>query len=250
MLTLRPTAWKGLLTTVRPTIVIALVIPLSILTGVLLMGWQGMTLNFMTLGGLAISVGRVVDDAIVVLENVYRHIQAGKDRWKAALDATVEVGPAIFASTLTTIVVFAPLAFIEGLVGAFFLPFAMTVSFALVASLVVALTAVPVLGAYLLRPGDLPEAVDDDMDEATFVHETWMQRLYTPILRWALAHRLRTLAGAAAITFASLALVGFIPINLFPSGDNRYVEIEVSLPPGSPLEQTLVEVVEGGEPGQ
>ncbi len=244
MLTLRPTAWKGLLTTVRPTIVIALVIPLSILTGVLLMGWQGMSLNFMTLGGLAISVGRVVDDAIVVLENVYRHIQAGKERWKAALDATVEVGPAIFASTLTTIVVFLPLAFIEGLVGAFFLPFALTVSFALVASLAVALTAVPVLGAYLLRPGDLPESVDDDDDEATFVHVTWMQRLYTPILQWALAHRLRTLAGAAVVTLASLALVGFIPINLFPSGDNRFVEVNVALPPGAPLEQTLVEVVD------
>ena len=77
MLTLRPTAWKGLLGTTRPTLVIALVIPLSILTGVLLMAWQNMTLNFMTLGGLAISVGRVVDDAIVVLENVYRHIQIG-----------------------------------------------------------------------------------------------------------------------------------------------------------------------------
>ena len=243
MLTLRPTAWKGLLTTVRPTVVIALVIPLSILSGVLLMGWQGMTLNFMTLGGLAISVGRVVDDAIVVLENVYRHIQSGKERWRAALDATVEVGPAIFASTLTTIVVFLPLAFIEGLVGAFFLPFAMTVSFALVASLAVALTAVPVLGAYLLRPGDLPDAVGDE-DEVTFVHETWMQRLYTPILHWALAHRLRTLAGAAVVTLASLLLVGFIPISLFPSGDSRYVEIEVSLPPGAPLEQTLVEVVD------
>ena len=243
MLTLRPTAWKGLLTTVRPTVVIALVIPLSILSGVLLMGWQGMTLNFMTLGGLAISVGRVVDDAIVVLENVYRHIQSGKERWRAALDATVEVGPAIFASTLTTIVVFLPLAFIEGLVGAFFLPFAMTVSFALVASLAVALTAVPVLGAYLLRPGDLPDAIGDE-DEVTFVHETWMQRLYTPILHWALAHRLRTLAGAAVVTLASLLLVGFIPISLFPSGDSRYVEIEVSLPPGAPLEQTLVEVVD------
>ena len=242
MLTLRPNAWKGLLTTVRPTIVIGLAIPLSILAGVLLMGWQGMTLNFMTLGGLAISVGRVVDDAIVVLENVYRHIQAGKERWRAALDATVEVGPAIFASTLTTIVVFLPLAFIEGLVGAFFLPFAMTVSFALVASLAVALTAVPVLGAYLLRPGDLPEGAGED--DVTFVHETWMQRLYTPILHWALAHRLRTLAGAAAVTLASLALVWFIPINLFPSGDNRYVEIEVALPPGAPLEQTLVEVIE------
>ena len=242
MLTLRPTAWKGFLTTVRPTVVIALVIPLSILAGVLLMGWQGMTLNFMTLGGLAISVGRVVDDAIVVLENVYRHIQAGKERWRAALDATVEVGPAIFASTLTTIVVFLPLAFIEGLVGAFFLPFAMTVSFALVASFAVALTAVPVLGAYLLRPGDLPEGAGEE--DITFVHETWMQRLYTPILRWALAHRLRTLAGAAVVTLASLALIGFIPVNLFPSGDNRYIEIEVSLPPGAPLEQTLVEVID------
>ena len=78
----------------------------------------------------------------------------------------------------------------------------------------------------------------------TFVHETWMQRLYTPILRWALAHRLRTLAGAAVVTLASLALIGFIPVNLFPSGDNQYIEIEVSLPPGAPLEQTLVEVID------
>ena len=106
MLTIRPTVIRGLLTTLRPTIVIGLSIPLSVLTGVLLMGWQDMSLNFMTLGGLAISVGRVVDDAIVVLENVYRHIQSGRERWRAALDATAEVGPAIFASTLTTIVVF------------------------------------------------------------------------------------------------------------------------------------------------
>ena len=178
MLTIRPTVVRGLLTTLRPTIVIALSIPLSIFTGILLMTWQDMTLNFMTLGGLAISVGRVVDDAIVVLENVYRHIQAGRERWRAALDATTEVGPAIFASTLTTIVVFIPLGFIEGLVGAFFLPFALTVVFALAASLAVALTAVPVLGAYLLRPGDLPEGAGED--NIAFVNETWMQRRYTP----------------------------------------------------------------------
>ena len=120
MLSIRPTVVRGLLTTLRPTLVIALSIPLSIFTGILLMTWQDMTLNFMTLGGLAISVGRVVDDAIVVLENVYRHIQAGRERWRAALDATTEVGPAIFASTLTTFVVFIPLGFIQGLVGAFF----------------------------------------------------------------------------------------------------------------------------------
>ena len=161
MVTLRPTVPRGLFNTLRPTVVIALSIPLSIFTGVLLMDWQGLSLNFMTLGGLAISVGRVVDDSIVVLENVYRHIQGGRERWRAAVQATVEVGPAITASTLTTIVVFAPLAFIQGLVGAFFFPFALAVCFALIASLAVALTAVPVLGAYMLRPGGLPEGTGE-----------------------------------------------------------------------------------------
>ena len=242
MLTIRPTVVRGILTTLRPTIVIALSIPLSVLTGVLLMTWQDMTLNFMTLGGLAISVGRVVDDAIVVLENVYRHIQAGRERWRAALDATNEVGPAILASTLTTIVVFIPLGFIQGLVGAFFLPFALTVVFALAASLVVALTAVPVLGAYLLRPGDLPEGAGED--DIAFVNETWMQRAYTPLLRWALGHKAITLISAVVLTVASLGLLTLIPVTLFPSGGQRYVEVNLTLPPGTPPDQTLAEVLE------
>ena len=241
MLTIRPTALRGLVTTLRPTIVIALSIPLSIFTGILLMTWQDMTLNFMTLGGLAISVGRVVDDAIVVLENVYRHIQAGRERWRAALDATTEVGPAIFASTLTTIVVFIPLGFIQGLVGAFFLPFALTVVFALAASLVVALTAVPVLGAYLLRPGDLPEGAGDD--DVAFVNETWMQRAYTPILRWSLGHKAITLGAAVAIVVAALGLLSVIPVNLFPSSEQRYVEVNLTMPPGTPPDRTLREVI-------
>ena len=241
MLTIRPTVVRGLLTTVRPTVVIALSIPLSVMSGILLMSWQDMTLNFMTLGGLAISVGRVVDDAIVVLENVYRHIQAGRERWRAALDATTEVGPAIFASTLTTIVVFIPLGFIQGLVGAFFLPFALTVMFALAASLAVALTAVPVLGAYLLRPGDLPEGAGED--DITFVNETWMQRSYTPILRWALGHKAITILGASVLTVASLGLLAVIPVTLFPSGAERTIEINVALPPGTPAEGTLAEVI-------
>ena len=242
MLTIRPTVVRGILTTLRPTLVIALSIPLSIFTGILLMSWQDMSLNFMTLGGLAISVGRVVDDAIVVLENVYRHIQAGRERWRAALDATTEVGPAIFASTLTTIVVFIPLAFIQGLVGAFFLPFALTVVFALAASLVVALTAVPVLGAYLLRPGDLPEVAGDD--EVAFVRETWMQKLYTPILRWALGHKAVTMLVAVVVTVASLGLLSVIPITLFSGGGQRYVEVNLTLPPGTPAQQTLTEVMD------
>ena len=241
MLTIRPTVIRGLFNTLRPTLVIALSIPLSVFTGVLLMAWQDMSLNFMTLGGLAISVGRVVDDSIVVLENLYRHIESGRERWRAALEATKEVGPAIFASTMTTIVVFAPLAFIQGIVGAFFFPFALTVSFALIASLLVALTAVPVLGAYLLRPGDLSQAVADEDD---FVRETWMQRAYTPILKWTLRHKAVTLTSAFLLTLASLSLILVIPINLFSAGGDRSLQIEVSLPPGTSPEATLEEVIE------
>ena len=239
-LTLRPNAIIGVLTTLRPTVVIGLSIPLSIFAGVLLMSWQGLALNFMTLGGLAISVGRVVDDSIVVLENVYRNIQGGKERWRAALDATVEVGPAITASTLTTIVVFLPLAFIQGLVGAFFFPFAITVSFALIASLVVALTAVPVLGAYLLRQGDLPEGVgeSDEMPES----ETWLQRAYTPVLKWALGHKAITLVTALVVTLGSLSITAFIPVNLFEGGGERFANIDMSLAPGTPVNITLAEL--------
>ena len=243
MFTIRPTFIRGMFNTVRPTIVIGLSIPLSVFTGVLLLAWQDMTLNFMTLGGLAISVGRVVDDSIVVLENVHRHIQAGRDRWRAALDATTEVGPAIFASTLTTVVVFVPLGFIQGLVGSFFLPFALTVSFALVASLLVALTAVPVLGAYLLRPGDLPEGALEEGEEV-LGQETRLQRGYTHVLRWALVHKAITLAAVFLITVGSLGLLAFIPITFFPTGGERFLQIEVSLPPGTPLERTLEEVEE------
>ena len=242
MLTIRPTIARGLSSTLRPTIVIGLSIPLSVFTGILLMFWQDMTLNFMTLGGLAISVGRVVDDSIVVLENVYRHIQAGRERWRAALEATAEVGPAIFASTMTTVVVFVPLAFIQGLVGEFFLPFALTVTFALLGSLLVALTAVPVLGALLLRPGDLPEGAGDEGDLP--VQESRLQQGYLAILRWALGHRVVTLLVAVVLTVSSLGLLTIIPVNLFGGGGDRFLQVELSLPPGSGVQRTIEEATE------
>ena len=240
LISFRPTVLRGLRLTLRPTAVIGISIPLSVLIGILLIASQGMALNFMTLGGLAISVGRVVDDSIVVLENVYRHIQRGEDRYRAALDATREVAPAITASTLTTIAVFVPLGFIQGLVGSFFLPFALTVSFALIASLFVALTAVPVLGAMFLRPGDIPDGAA--AGEAQPEHETWMQRAYTPMLLWSLRHKLATLVLAAVITIGSLGLMALIPITLFPSGGQRFISIQVALPPASSIERTLSEV--------
>ena len=111
----------------------------------------GVTINIMTLGGLAVAVGRVVDDAIVVLENIYRHRALGEDRMTASINGPREVAGAITASTLTTVAVFLPLGFVGGLVSQFFLPFALTVTFALLASLVCALTVVPVLAYFLIR---------------------------------------------------------------------------------------------------
>ncbi len=248
LITIRPNLLKGVQLTLRPTLVIGLSIPLSILTGILLMGTQGMSLNMMTLGGLAISVGRVVDDSIVVLENVYRHIQRGEDRFQAALEATREVAPAIFASTLTTIAVFVPLAFIQGLVGSFFLPFALTVCFALSASFLVALTAVPVLGALLLRPNVSDPDKTLSISDMTGTYTTsddghsWTQKVYKHALVWSLRHKAVTLLASALLTVGSLSLIILIPVTLFPSGGERFVSIDVQLPPGSSVEKIFDQV--------
>ena len=201
LLQIRPTVIRGILNTLRPTLITAISIPLSVMITVLVMAVFDWSLNFMSLAGLAIAVGRIVDDSIVVLENIYRHIQVGSQRLPtsgtetiayrlaplgdnprlaAAIRGTREVGPAILASTLTTVAVFLPLGFIPGIVGEFFLPFAQTVCVSLLASTLIALTVVPVLASMLLRQGDMAD--EDD----TVVEDTWLQKIYTPILRWAL----------------------------------------------------------------
>jgi HAE1 family hydrophobic/amphiphilic exporter-1 len=134
----------------RSTAIAAVSIPLSILTALVIMGSAGITLNILTLGGLAVAVGRVVDDSIVVLENIYRHRAMGDDRLKAVIDGPREVAGAITASTVTTVAVFLPLGFAGGFVSSFFLAFSLTVTFALLASLIVALTVVPVLAFLML----------------------------------------------------------------------------------------------------
>jgi HAE1 family hydrophobic/amphiphilic exporter-1 len=238
LLNTRPTLLRGIGITLRPTAIISVSIPLSILTGVLIMGASNLSLNFMSLSGLAIAVGRVVDDSIVVLENMYRHLQRGEDRFQAAIDGTREVGAAIVSSTLTTVVVFIPLAFIPGLVGEFFTPFAMAVSFALLASTLVALTAVPVLGVMLLREGDFP-AEDGSLEGG---RDTLIQRVYTPILVWTLRHKLATLGSAVVVTGASLLLVLVIPVTFFPAGTPQFLTIDIELPLGSSVGQTFAEM--------
>ena len=218
------------LLSIRPTLVTGIAIPTSILGGLIIMGWQGMSLNIVTLGGLAIAVGRVVDDSIVVLENIYRHIQQGGDRIKATLAATREVVIPITTSTLTTIAVFAPLLFVGGIIGTFFTPFALTVTFALLASLVVALTVVPVLATIFIRPGD-----------ASGEQETWLQRVYTPMLRWALAHKGLTLLGTVLLFIGSLGLLASIPQTFLPGADQSLLTVDVTLPPGTTLDVMLAE---------
>ena len=244
LLQLRPSAVKGILQTLRPTAIIAISIPLSVMITMVVMGVFDWTLNFMSLAGLAIAVGRIVDDSIVVLENIYRHVQAGDSRFRtngqefvayrfiplgdnpsldAAIRGTREVGPAILASTLTTVAVFIPLAFIPGIVGEFFSPFAQTVCVSLLASTFVALTAVPVLGSLLLRPGDMADE-DDRVPE-----DTWIQRIYTPILTWALRHPLITILGCILAVGASLPLIILLPITLFSSGEAQSMRIDVTM---------------------
>lgn len=209
------------LTSIRATVVTAVSIPLSVLAALALLHWQGATLNIMTMGGLTVAIGRVVDDSIVVLENIYVHSRRGKGLWEAAVDGTREVATAIFSSTLTTVAVFLPLAFIGGLVSEAFLPFAQAVTFALLASLVVALTVVPALAVVVIPALGVHEG------------ETWLQRLYVPVLRWCLGHRALTLVAAAALFFASFALLPFINFSFLPSAGPKVLVGRVAMPTGT-----------------
>ena len=211
------------LLSVRPTFVTGISIPASLLIGIIVMSLQGMSLNLVTLGALAIAAGRVVDDSIVVMENIYRHIQDGEDRLHAAYEGTKEVALPITIATLTTIAVFAPLGFIGGIVSEFFLPFALVITYSLLASLIVALTAVPALASLLIKR------------HATDTAEEWLSqrivRIYTPTIRWALGHKLMTILGAVVLFVGSLGLLAYIPVGFLPGSVQNVLSIEIDAPP-------------------
>ena len=220
---------------IRSTLVTAISIPCSLLVAFIILYAANISLNVLTLGGLAIAIGRVVDDAIVVLENIYRHVQAGEPIRRAVITAPREVGTAITSSTATTLAVFLPLAFTGGLVGQFFQPFALAVVAALAASLLVALTIIPALAKYIVRPSR--KAVQarrrgQPLDE----ENTWLQRSYAPVLRWALGHRAITLIVAVVLFFASIASVRAIPTSFLNQGSQKIISITVSPPPGSDVQ--------------
>ncbi len=225
----------------RSTIVAAVSIPLSVLAAIILMSTTGITINIMTLGGLAVAVGRVVDDSIVVLENIYRHRSQGEPIGEAVLNGTREVSSAITSSTITTIAVFLPLGVVGGLISQFFLPFALTVTYALLASLVVALTVIPVLAYFLVKvkgsKATIPYAVDTDHEEVSI----W-GRLYLPVLGLALRRRatkFATLLIAFTLFIGATSLAGAIPTQFLNSGSEKVLTVTVNPPLGTSTERVL-----------
>ena len=177
-----------------------------------------LTLNIMTLSGMTVAIGRVIDDSIVVLENIYRNIQRGEDMEQSVLLGTRDVAIAIFASTVTTIVVFLPIGLLGGLIGEFFLPFGVSVTYALASSFLVAITIIPVLAFLFIRKDQLPDE-----------RETAIQRSYTPVLKWALRNRALTLAIAGVFLIGSLFLLSQRPRAFLPDFGEPQITVAVDL---------------------
>jgi HAE1 family hydrophobic/amphiphilic exporter-1 len=231
----------------RSTFIISLAIPLSIVSTFALLYFANMTLNIATLGGLALGVGRLVDDAIVVLENIYRHMQAGERPREASLLGASEVGNAVIASTVTTIVVFVPILFVTGLAGILFKPMAYTVSFSLFASLFVALMLIPVLTSKFLKVENLELHLDSQktwLRWAVGIHLRFaggLNRLtnwYQRVLETALRYRRRVLLITLGVSVLSLGLLPLIGMEFIPNQDAGQISANFKLPIGTRLEQT------------
>ncbi|MDT9293846.1 MAG: efflux RND transporter permease subunit [Arthrospira platensis PCC 7345] len=212
----------------RPTLITAIALPLSILPTFLVMRMFDYTLNGMTLLALALAMGNLVDDAICMMENIDQHVEMGKPPFKAAIDASREIGLAVVATTATIVAVFLPVAFMGGVPGQFFQPFGVTVATSTMFSTLVACTMTPLLGARLLKQKSTPPKTDTNHTRRRFSP-------YRSLLAWSLRHRITTLLLAIAFFIASLQLVPLIPKGLFSSGDTGLSTISLQLPPGSTL---------------
>jgi HAE1 family hydrophobic/amphiphilic exporter-1 len=219
----------------RPTFVIGIAIPLAIVTTFVAMYAAGYTLNLLTLGGLALGVGNLVDNSIVVIENVFRHLEEGDGVDQASIVGTSEVGMAVTASTMTTISVFFPLMFAKGITGKMTQPLALTIAFSQVASLLVALTLVPLLISLLFRSKKSLKAIVKAPEERQFAKA---KAFYRKWLDRALHHRRWVLGGALAAFVLSLAIVPFLGTEFMPAQDQDMIMLKVRMPVGTALEET------------
>jgi multidrug efflux pump subunit AcrB len=211
----------------RATLVSAIALPLSIIPTFWVIYALGFTLNILTLLALTLVVGILVDDAIVEVENIVRHLRQGKRPRDAAMEAAIEIGLAVVATTFTICAVFIPVAFMSGISGEFFAPFGVTVTVAVLFSLLVARMLTPMMAANLLKPHDRP------------VREPRLLTWYLQRIRWCLQHRWTTLAVATVALVAMLSMFPLLSQGFAPAGDNGFTRLAVELAPGSTLDDTL-----------
>lgn len=236
----------------RPTIIAGLSIPISIIATFTLLRFLGFTINVMTLLGLSLSVGILIDDAIVVIENIYRHLSQGKSPFKAAFEGTKEIGLAVMATTFTIMVVFLPVAFMEGIVGRFFYQFGMTVAFAVLVSLFVAFSLTPMLSSRWLKefhgdPDRSPLLTINKPGLWSGVKRTlnrWNQTFdaliprYKAILAFSLRHRWLVMLIAVAAFASAIYMARFVGAEFFPRTDEGKMVVTVETPAGTTIEET------------
>ncbi|MEK6284919.1 MAG: efflux RND transporter permease subunit [Acidobacteriota bacterium] len=230
----------------RATIISAIAIPTSIISTFAIMDYFGVTLNGPSMLGLTLSVGIVIDDAIVVLENIFRYIEEkGYEPFAAAIEATKEIGMAVMATTLSLVVIFLPVAFMQSIPGRFFKSMALTMSFAILVSLLVSFTLTPMLSARMLKrlkrksvEGGAGEPAAHTGEKSSLINRV-LDRGYTSLLRWSLHHRLAVCV-IALLTFAStFVLAPHVGFNFFPVDDQSEFEVTVRAPEGTSLRKTL-----------
>lgn len=223
----------------RSTTVIATAIPISIIATFALIYFSGFTLNIMTLGGLALGIGMLVDNSIVVLENIYRIQESGESPIKSAINGTSEVSSAIIASTLTTLAVFVPLIFLKGMAGIMFKQLSYVVSFALLCSLVVALTLVPMLSSKVLRVTNIDDTEKKSLSKRLFRMSSQffinLENRYKDLLDYALNHRLLVLGIAFLLFIGSLSLIRLVGSEFMPAADEGEVRISGEMEIGTRL---------------
>lgn len=217
----------GFLRDWRATLITALAIPLSVIPTFLCMQWLGFTLNFVSMVAISLVTGALVDDAIVEIENIHRHMRAGKGPFAAAIHAAEEIGLAVISTTLVICAVFVPVSFMGGVPGLYFRQFGLTVAIAALFSLIVARLLTPMLAAKLLRP--VPPAAERE--------GPWLRR-YLRVVGWTLRHRFTTLGSAVVTVFLSFALVPLLPSGFMPYQDFSLSSLTLELPQGSTLEET------------
>ncbi len=222
------------LLSIRSTLVTAVSIPLSVVIALIGLWAGNFSLNLLTLGGLTIAIGRVVDDSIVVLENIYRHLYSGEDKRTAVLLGVREVAGAITASTITTVAVFLPIAFTSGIVGEFFQPFSLAVTIALLASLFVALTIIPVLAYWFMKEPKQRAGKPRDLHGRPF----FLEGVYVAILRGVTKIPIIPILLALLILVGSFRLIPLLPTNLYGNGASNNFDISLQLPATSSLDAT------------